>query len=474
MLGLRASFIMEHCDVEQATGTPGATLEPWQVDMLSDEGMFSITRKARQIGWSWCAAADAVAACFTDPGATCIFVSINMEEAGEKVRYAKAVYEALDGDYGRMPLTRESNSRLEWSNGSRVISHPCRPVRGKAKARIYLDEFAHYAKDRDIYLSALPATTRGGQVRIGSTPLGAQGVFWDLVTQRMQRYPGYRRRYVPWWASAGLCVNPAEAQKVAGTLPSEEMVRLFGTDRVKAIFANMVLEDFQQEYEASWVDETISFITWDEIKQAQELSAQGSLEMWAAHSVAEATGLIDTLRAQADRGRVEKVFYAGVDVGRRRDLTEVFLLGKTATGQLVLRLTISLAGTRFDEQEAILHKVMTTLGVPKMCIDETGMGMMLAERLHLRYGLRVEPCTFTNAKKEEWAVGLKVQMSKGSLLLPANRDLALQVHSVRKLVTPAKNITFDVARTEKHHADKFWALALAVHAAKQPVGVFLG
>ena len=35
------------------------------------------------------------------------------------------------------------------------------------------------------------------------------------------------------------------------------------------------------------------------------------------------------------------------------------------------------------------------------------------------------------------------------------------------MVTAAKNVVFDTAANEKHHADKFWSLALAVWAANR-------
>ncbi len=60
-------------------------------------------------------------------------------------------------------------------------------------------------------------------------------------------------------------------------------------------------------------------------------------------------------------------------------------------------------------------------------------------------------------------------MQKRKVPLPIDRDMAYQIHSIKRLVTPSKNLVFDTERNEKHHADKFWALALALNAAKSPV-----
>ena len=49
--------------------------------------------------------------------------------------------------------------------------------------------------------------------------------------------------------------------------------------------------------------------------------------------------------------------------------------------------------------------------------------------------------------------------------LPVDRSLAYQIHSIKKIVTGSKNLVFDTSANEKHHADKFWAMALALAAA---------
>ena len=47
---------------------------------------------------------------------------------------------------------------------------------------------------------------------------------------------------------------------------SNERVNLFGNERIRSIFENMLLEDFQAEYECLFIDESTAWITWDEIK----------------------------------------------------------------------------------------------------------------------------------------------------------------------------------------------------------------
>jgi len=60
---------------------------------------------------------------------------------------------------------------------------------------------------------------------------------------------------------------------------------------------------------------------------------------------------------------------------------------------------------------------------------------------------------------------LKIAFENEALVIPRNRELIGQIHSVKKTPTGAGYARFDTEKNEKHHADSMWALALAVHAA---------
>ena len=463
-----ATFLIEYLDLPSAASDDDAVWQSFQIEHFTNSSLFAIALKSRQCGWSWTAAAEAVANGTLIPRHLSIFVSINQDEAKEKIRYAKQIIEALDDD-AKPKLIHDNETYLEFENGSRLISHPCRPVRGKARATIYLDEFAHYPKDREIYLSALPAATRGGIVRIGSSPLGASGMFWEIYEQKLKAYPGYKRAHIPWWMVSALCRNVQDAVQHASYLETEERVHAFGAPRLIEIFENMVLEDFQQEYECAWLDESSSWISWDEIKRNQ-LDAQDE-KLWyrQARNVDEAMCVIDEVVAACKRGAIESALTAGFDVGRHHDLSEMIFIGKSTTAQLPYRLGISLRGTEYDDQKAVAQKALNVLPVTQMLIDQNGLGNQLAEDLHKQFGDKAQGVDFTNANKELWAVEIKLRLQRGQVPIPLDRDLAYQIHSIKKRVSAAKNNVFDAERNNLGHADKFWALALATWAAKTEV-----
>ena len=185
----RAQWAIENVDIIEAAGLEGIDWEDHQIEFLNNSTRFGVDVKARQIAWSFTAALDAVADGILNPGTPHVFVSINMEEAKEKIRYAQAIIAATDEPV-RPRLVGESQTAIEFANGSRLISHPCRPPRGKARTRLYLDEMGHYKAglDRQIYTAALPATVKGdGYIRIGSSPIGASGLFWEIATENLRR-----------------------------------------------------------------------------------------------------------------------------------------------------------------------------------------------------------------------------------------------------------------------------------------------
>jgi phage FluMu gp28-like protein len=457
---LKAQFAVEFIDLPAAAHNDEAVWETFQIGFLNNDSRFGIDVKSRQIAWSFTAAVDAYSDSRVDPGWPHVFVSINMDEATEKIRYLKSIWEATDPP-ARPKIIRDAATFIEFNDGSRFISHPCRPVRGKAGTRVYLDEMAHYREgvDRDIYLAALPATTKSkGYVRIGSSPLGAKGLFWEIATEGMKKWPGFTRRFIPWWQVKALCKDTKEAKLTAPQMLTQERINQFGAQALIEIFENMFLEDFQQEYECAWMDEVSAWITWEIIKQNQD----ENLLHFTAKNVDDALALIPKIAETIVQGRIEPALVGGIDVGRKHDKSEFIALGKGPLGHLPVRMMVTLNNVKFDDQKDCFRQLITRLPFTQVLVDRNGLGMDLAENLE-QTGV-AQGVDFTNATKELWAVKARVQAERNKTPLPMDRDLAYQIHSIKKYITAAKNTVFDNERNSEHHADKFWAWALAVYA----------
>jgi len=118
-------------------------------------------------------------------------------------------------------------------------------------------------------------------------------------------------------------------------------------------------------------------------------------------------------------------------------------------------------------QEADLSRMMNTLAIARLSIDKSGIGMNLAENLGRAYP-QVVGEAFTNASKERWCTDFKILLQRRDVDLPRDRELVAQLHSIKRRVMPSGNVSFDAERTNRGHADRFWALVLACQKERGP------
>jgi phage FluMu gp28-like protein len=307
--------------------------------------------------------------------------------------------------------------------------------------------------------------SKGGRVRLGSSPFGSRGVFWEVFTESMRRYPDYTRKKTPWWEIFSFCTDVPDAVRNAPMLPTAERVERYGKTRVRTIYDNMTLEDFQQEYECHFGAESLTLLSWETVLGMQDDALDCAQVRITGNDVLPAIDAIDRVAHKVKTGVIEQAFFLGLDVGRTKDATEIMLVGASdSSSSLPLRLSVTLINTEFDRQFDVLRSLLKRLPVTFGMLDRTGIGYYLAERTTGEFPEQVIGVDFTNLSKRTWATYLKTQAERGNITIPTDRELAYQLHSVKRIVTPDKNLKFDNAPTDKHHADKFWALALALAA----------
>ena len=473
----RRLFLVDFLNLEEATGVPGARWEYFQLDHLDDErSIFRIENKSRQIAWSWLTAAeaiaDAAASAYTGtPPRDSIFVSIKQDEAAEKIRYAKRIYQTLLAAGADLPrLTTDNTLALGFSNGARLESLSATPPRGKARSNVYMDEFAHVRGDAEIYAAALPVISKGGRLRIGSSPFGAAGRFWEIITEAIRPYPDYTRRSTPWYHTYAFCIDPIAARRLAGSLDTATRIARYGNERIKAIFNNMPVDDFQQEYECAFVDETRSYFTWEEIRAATTPDLYCEAVTTRGAAVDNALAAIQRLEQQIARGNAETVLAAGYDVGRTRNTSELVIVGLSTTGSYPTRAILTLDETPYDAQRDVLIAALARLPLLRLWIDRNGIGSQIAEEIERHAPAVAMGQNFTVQSKQLWATTAKRLIQQRRAILPANRDLAYQIHSIRKLIGAGRQNIFDTEQNDKHHADKAWSLFLALSAADAGTG----
>jgi phage FluMu gp28-like protein len=230
-------------------------------------------------------------------------------------------------------------------------------------------------------------------------------------------------------------------------MPTDERVARFGNTDIVQQFESLAVEDFQQEFENLFVDESYSYYPYDLILPCTHD------DLVLAEDIAS---------IPAPTGRL----VAGFDVGRVRDRSEIAVF-EEIDGVFVCRYLRSFLQTPFAEQEAELRRLLNTLPIARLSIDRSGIGMNLAENL-VREFPQVVAENFTSESKERWATDMKILLQKRAIQLPRQRELVAQVHSIKRRVLASGRISFDAERTKSGHADRFWAVALACQRERQP------
>ncbi len=418
-------------------------LLPYQLAWINDDARMKIVVKGRQTGYSFAATLRAVLNCL-ERRLTWIFLSkgerqsrLLMEKVADHARAIGAALEFHDSEFMEGTLIKQLEAR--FPNGSVIYGLPANPDTARGyTGNVTLDEFAFHQDAAKVYSALFPTITRGFGIEIISTPAGQQGKYFEIA-KSAGLVDGYPREAGSPWSAHRVDIFEAVRQGLA------EQAGMSGDQMIAQLRAGCEDEEaWLQEYCCQFLSDAANYIPMEMIFSC--VSEQASTE-WP----------IEDLRG--------KEWYLGIDIGRKRDLTIAWAFEKLGD-TLWSRKLLAMSRVPFEEQEKAITDMLEA-GPRRCSIDQSGLGMMLAERLARRYPM-VEPVQFTAQVKERLAPLVKAAFENRTVRIPDNREIRGDINAVKRFVTPAGNIRFDAEHTDKGHADRFWALALALDAASQP------
>lgn len=341
---------------------------------------------------------------------------------------------------------------IELANGSEfhaITAHPD-AMRGFG-GNVLLDEFGFHRDSHELWKATYASIIRGHRVEVLSTPNYQQGKYYE---------------------QARAC------EATAGRPPSRAELR--GSYRWQAgIWSVHWLDIFTAIPQLKEIGVDIDLADLREAAGDEEAFQQefccvflSSSEMWIPlEMIAAARSALAT--TEWDPGRpVEGWLYAGMDIGRRKDRTVIWVdevIGDVAFARGVIRLE----KTPFEQQYQIAKTVLAHPKLRRMCFDETGIGMMLAERARTEFGYKAEPVTFNLATKEAMSVLVRQRFEERLDKIPQDAPwIETSIAAVKREPTPSGSLRFDAARTDAGHSDEYWAKALAdyAHGQKSAVG----
>jgi phage FluMu gp28-like protein len=429
---------------------PDAPLLPFQSRWVNDQSRLKLGEKSRQIGWSWATAYACVRRTGLKGARHDQWVSSRDELQAklfiEDCKLWLDVVQLAAEDLGEQSIDKEQKQTayvLQFANGRRIHSMSSNPdaQAGKRGGRV-LDEFALHPDPRKLWSIAYPGITWGGSLEVISTHRGSANFFNQLV--REIKEAGNPKKISLHSVTLQAALEEGLLYKLQQKLPPDDERQAMDEaqyfDYVRSGCADQ--ESFEQEYMCRPADDAAAFLEYDLIAGC------------------EYGGGLDWERIEG------RELYVGVDVGRKRDLTVIWVLERLGD-VLYTRAVVELEKKRKSDQEAILWPWIAQAG--RTCIDATGLGIGWVDDAQDRFGeQRVEGVTFTPAVKEALAYPVRGKMEDRTLRIPYRPQIRADLRQVTKSVTAAGNVRFTAERTADGHADRFWALALALHAASTP------
>lgn len=434
-----------------------AFLLPYQAAWVTDRSIMKLMEKSRRIGISYASAYEDVRRHSLKSNRLQTWVSSRDElTARQYVRdcmaFAKILHAAAS-DIGEKILTDDKGNShsvhvIDFATGQPLHSLSSNPDAFAGRGGyVKLDEFALRKDPGMVYAIAGPTIDWGGALAIISTHRGSANYFNTLI--REIREKGNPKKFSHHRVTLQDALDQGFLWKLQTKLsegdPRLEMdeAAYFDYQRSRARDE----ETFLQEYMCVPADDAGAFLEYALI----DACCYKETESWEYS--------LDQARACANP------LFAGIDIGRHHDLTSLIILEKTG-GVYLLRKRIDLQGIQFSTQESVIYPWIEVCR--RACIDRTGLGMQFAERAQQRFGkYQVEGVTFTNSVKEDLAFPVRSAFEDRAIRIPFGDDpLIADLRKIRKETTAAGNIRFAADSDDSGHADRFWSLALAIHAAK--------
>ncbi|MGZ5567930.1 MAG: phage terminase large subunit family protein, partial [Limisphaerales bacterium] len=296
----------------------------------------------------------------------------------------------------------------------------------------------------------------GGSLSIFSTPRGTSTLFHRLMMDI--EHNGNPRGFSYYKITFQNFLEQGGLYKIQSQLPPNDPIQQMD----EADFFNFKKresideETFNQEYMCVSTDEAAAFLSYDLITAAEY-----------AHGI----------DWEKPANTTDPELYVGVDIGRDKDRTVIWLLEKSGSTYYTREVEV-MENQPFEKQEAVLYELLAMPQVKRCCIDQTGIGRQFTERAQQKFGkYKVEGVTFTQAMKEELAYPVRMAFEDRTIKIPNDPKIRADLRAIKKEPTSSGNVRFTADRSASGHSDGFWALALAVRATKQkhqPLEITIG
>ena len=439
-----------------------ANLLPYQSRWTEDRAPLKVCEKSRRIGLSWTEARDSVMHAGFGHGniyyqsyaldMTRGFISDAFDFASQinvaAAEFGQTLIDVGEGD--KIPAFR-----LPLTCGREIVAMTSAPrafrSKGRPGDRAIVDEAAFVDDLAEVLKAALAFLIWGGSVHVLSTHNGESSPFNELVREvRDGERPGSHHRITFRQAiEDGLYKRICREQGIPWTPEGEREWEA----QVRAGYgyrAEEELDCIPSPGGGAW-------LSWTLIRAAEGDGYQRTEEEYGTRHVLP----------RGDEDRRGK-FYLGVDIARRRALWVAVVIEVLGDVRWVREL-LAMRNIPFADQHDLIDELVSRYRPVRVAIDQTGMGEEFVEIEQRKHGeYRVEGVLMTGPQRLDVATALLECAQDRKLRIPKDDDVRRDLHAVRAETGLTGGPRLIADRDTDGHADRFWALSLAVAAAAGP------
>ncbi|MCE5186071.1 MAG: hypothetical protein LLF76_08105 [Planctomycetaceae bacterium] len=436
---------------------------PYQAGWIKDPAHAKLWDKSRRIGATYAESYKAVRKRNLEKGRIDYWFSSADESAAfEFAEYCQRwcdiidqVFEFITEPYDHEIDTPEGKKTVQrnryviwFPNRSRITCMSSNPKRFRSKGGdVTLDEFDWHDDADEMYSAAEPCLMWGGDLSILTTRSFEGSNFDRKAIDAKKVLSGEldpnKDFVLPWsyhYTPITVAVEQGLAEKIKKLDHIDPVVRERFLHECRARAGDQ--DKFNREYMCTPSSEAATLIPYDLYYACQDPNCLKTV------------------------GSGPK--YMGFDIAREQHKTVIWI-DELVGDVLVTRVIVTLRKTPYGVQKQTIADLIRKHDVVRACGDATGIGDMLVEELQREFGeYRVNKVKFTLETKDHLASLQFGRMQDRRCRVPDDQDVRESFHSIRKVVTPTKNVRYDTSQSGQEHGDEWWASTLAKEAANIP------
>jgi len=357
-----------------------------------------------------------------------LVVSPSQRQSDRLMWYVHKAFSRLEKALGEhIPLLTHKRDGLVFEHGSELWSLPNNPntVMGFDADRVIIDEAGIFPsrEGQQMYEATMGClAAKNGTMSLSGMPYGRGKFFFEKYEEQTQGKNNFSIHKIPWTERAA--IDPIYKKAV------EEQFQYLSQIQIA------------QTYQCEFIDENIVLFPYDLLEACVDPSIR-IISGAAAH-------------------KSSCPVFLGIDFGKKISRTSIVGVEKYEEDRYRVFMMKETSDT-YDKQIELIRKIVFFLEPQAVYLDKSGPGEPMTDMLTKLIGARIHPISFDASNKERMMLDLKNLFDDRKIKIPDDRDLLEELHSIEKSVTDMGNVRYLAPLEEGGHADKVFALALAVN-----------